>query len=500
MSAKLRSLIDYLKAPLRLWRRGRHLPARVQVTLLLAGAFSIVIAFAVWTVARATPAQNGGEADAEGRAVYERVHQLRTVDKDYAAARAIALEYLNAHPDRTVVRQLLEYEYAATLYAERDWPKALELLRGFVRDYGGSWANAASEDMMVDDALFISAVIQQHGGQREAAIDDYEAVVARYPDGNRADRALLQLGGLYQELGKTQLSRERYEQLAAGYPTSDCVDDAQFFLAGLSREEGNLRAAAEALMKLPDTWPNSEYAADALFWANRALIEEEGKVWNAGGVEPQADFARNASLVQANLQRLGKDYSTSTKLEDAYLDVINYYRHGAWWAAEQGDTSNREVARLAEAMIAALPNARKTLDAKTELALSIWREEPDRALALVEEVVAAGVAAGDETVRVGGMFSKGAILLKTGHPASARAVLEQIVDAPMVPVMAMECRLTLIGTYTFERDYEKAAELLAEIDARSVPAELTDDFEALKADIERGLDRTRAAKARTARG
>jgi hypothetical protein len=51
------------------------------------------------------------EAGEEGD-VYEKIHELRTVAKDYEAARALALQFFADHLEKDFLRHQVHYEYA----------------------------------------------------------------------------------------------------------------------------------------------------------------------------------------------------------------------------------------------------------------------------------------------------------------------------------------------------------------------------------------------------
>jgi len=216
MSAKLRSLIDYLKAPLRLWQRGRRLPARMQVTVLLAGLLSVALAFAVWKVARATPQEEGGgdptQVDPQGRAVYEQVHQLRTTGQP-GAARALALDYLNAHPEPTAARQLVHYEYAATFYAEERKDEALAAFEQVATGYGSLGLDPASPDCKVDNAQFFVGVLNTMLGHLSEAYAAYMIVYDTMPTADCAVDALRRANGVLRDQEKASMQE--------GVPTVD---------------------------------------------------------------------------------------------------------------------------------------------------------------------------------------------------------------------------------------------------------------------------------------
>ncbi len=339
MSAKLRSFIDYLRSSLRLWRRGRRLPARVQIVALVATAVFLAVAAVVWRAAWARP--DGGDGDADGRAVYEQVRAMRIAANElpretlpdgteqvspaaaeqFAAARAIATTYVEQYPTPTVVRQLVQYEYAVTFYCEDRPEEALAAFQGVVTANAGLGLDAADPDCKVDDAQFFVGWLHGGMGQWSEAYAAYMAVYDEMPSSNRVVEAMCSANSV--------LLEEEKSSVQDGIPTVDhgatIEANVQRLITEHPAQPGNLGAIVGLVDYFADrpSWNSAVTRAAALAkvteiveWAV-PLVDELRQSAEARG---DTDGRRDAACAKAQLLRRAQRCSEAS---DAYLWVYN---------------------------------------------------------------------------------------------------------------------------------------------------------------------------------
>jgi tol-pal system protein YbgF len=108
-----------------------------------------------------------------------------------------------------------EYEHALSLLNARDYDHASEALLAFL----ARWP----EDPNVEAALFWSGECYLAKGELLDAKERFEAVLARFPQGNKAPDALLELGVTADRLGNKETAKSYFERLAHDYPRSDAL-------------------------------------------------------------------------------------------------------------------------------------------------------------------------------------------------------------------------------------------------------------------------------------
>ena len=112
-----------------------------------------------------------------------------------------------------------DYDAALELHRAKSWDKAIEAFGTFLAKH------AASD--LADNALYWRGDAWLAKGDARRAVTDFEAVVARYPKGNKAPDALHGLVLAHQKLGETARADKAKQKLLSTYPASDAATRVQ---------------------------------------------------------------------------------------------------------------------------------------------------------------------------------------------------------------------------------------------------------------------------------
>ena len=330
MSAKLRSFIDYLKAPWRLWRRGRQLPARMQIAALVAGAVFVVAAVTVWTVARVRAQDEGGGGQTE--TVYDQVHRLR-LEKSFDAARELALDFLSSHPERDVQRQQVQFEYAKCFYDERRFAESLPEFQSLVSDYAEVALDMADPVVLVDDAKFYLGVTQTIAKQYAAAHQTLTELHERWPQSNCAVKSVQQAirVRIHEELDDWE-PRDG----AAGPSEIDNSETIETETAALASAYPDDPACAATLLDLLN------YHIKRAWWNDEAAVQRKDNIVRVvGWMQQAAPEAVQTSRATVELAKVVFDEDPGRAL--ALVDAARQK------ALAVGDASLRNDAEFAQA-------------------------------------------------------------------------------------------------------------------------------------------------------
>ncbi|HSG18790.1 MAG TPA: transglycosylase SLT domain-containing protein [Anaerolineae bacterium] len=110
------------------------------------------------------------------------------------------------------------------------------------------------------------AKIQARAGRTQAALDDYQAYLAEFPDGDDAPLAAWQSAALSHTLGYLTLARDRYQAFVQAYPEHKDAAQALFRAGYLSWQLDETGDAQETWQQTVDVYPEKEYGAAALLW------------------------------------------------------------------------------------------------------------------------------------------------------------------------------------------------------------------------------------------
>jgi TolA-binding protein len=444
MSAKLRSLIDYLKAPLRLWRRGRRLPARVQVTVLVAGLVSLAFALTVWTVARARPQDSGGGAT---ESVYDQVHRLRTVDKDYAAAQALAAQFLAAHTDTDIERQQVYFEYGLTLFDAQNWPAASAAFQALVAEYANTTLDRTAADFVVDDAAYYGAVTEHYHGDKALGIARYEAFLQSFPESNRWPKALLMLAGAHEQTGDLPGALPVFEQLVREFPDSEYAPEAQIHVGHILLGMKDYAGAAAAFEEIAQRWPDSKHVPTAIQFANRALIHQELSDWDLRNGAAATRTVDNSAAIESNVDALVSTHTDDPLVPGILLDLLNYQASRCALGSLPRAEADQHTVRIVEQMLALAPEARPTIRAKLDLATAVHGTNPGRAWTLVNEAATWAASQQDESLLNDAQFTTGRLLSQEGEWPAARAAWQELLSREQSPQFESEAKLVIALTY-----------------------------------------------------
>jgi TolA-binding protein len=472
MSAKLRSLIDYLKAPLRLWRRGRQLPARVQIAVLVVGAVSVVAGMTVWTVARVRAQDQGGGGPTES--VYDQVHRLRT-EKNYDAAQTVARDFLTAHLERDNERQMVYFEYGLTLFDAQKWPEAGAAFEALVAEYADTALDPTAPDFVVDDAQYYAAVTQHYHGDKARGIALYEAFLQSFPESNRRPKALLMLAGAREQTGDLPGALPVFEQLVREFPNSEYAPEAQIHVGQICLGNKEYAAAAAAFEAIQARWPESKHVPTAVQFANRALIHQELDNWDPQNSGPDARTIDNSTTIESNAAALVQARAQDPTCAGVLLDLLNYHSKRAWWNEVAVAAFPDKLRQVYGQMQVVAPGAPDTIRASLGIAHAIGRDDPNQAIALLDAARQDALTRGDASLYNDSEFVRAVLLSESGQHAQARQVWEGLLQRDQDPMFEGEVKLLLGCTYQGERNFDQA---LLEFQAVSDDARYPDSVRA----------------------
>lgn len=123
---------------------------------------------------------------------------------------------------------------------------------------------ALDPDQQYEAASKVAQVAFTDTAALTRAVDLFSAFVERYPEHERAASALKTLAMLTQQRGEMEGAVEQYQRLLARYPNSEQADEAQFMIGFIYEEYlGDLDRARSAYEKVIERFPESELAANA---------------------------------------------------------------------------------------------------------------------------------------------------------------------------------------------------------------------------------------------
>jgi outer membrane protein assembly factor BamD (BamD/ComL family) len=123
---------------------------------------------------------------------------------------------------------------------------------------------APTPDAELETALQAAREAARDSTRGEEAIALLQAFVKGHPQSPGAPEALRQLGMLRQQQGEVEAAVAEYERILASYPASDIADQAQFMIAFIKEDFlGDFDGARAAYQALIDNYPDSELVAQA---------------------------------------------------------------------------------------------------------------------------------------------------------------------------------------------------------------------------------------------
>lgn len=196
------------------------------------------------------------------------------------------------------------------------------------------------EDVQPEAELYSSAMVKLEGGNYRPAIEDLEAMEARYPYGRYSEQAQLELVYAYYRSNQPAAAKTAAARFIRLHPDHEHVDYA-YYLKGLTAFEENKGAFDQYLgtdkakndpgaardsftdfSTLLSRFPNSEYAADSrvrMVYLRNLLAKHEIHVANYY-------LSRNAWLAAANRGKyVVENYQLTPAIEAALNIMVQAY-------------------------------------------------------------------------------------------------------------------------------------------------------------------------------
>jgi len=192
------------------------------------------------------------------------------------------------------------------------------------------------EDVKPEAELYSSAMVKLEGGNYRPAIEDLEAMEARYPYGRYSEQAQLELVYAYYRSSQPAAAKTAAARFIRLHPDHEHVDYA-YYLKGLTAFEENKGAFDQYLgtdkakkdpgaardsftdfSTLLSRFPNSEYAADSrvrMVYLRNLLAKHEIHVANYY-------LSRNAWLAAANRGKYVVENYQLTPAVEAALNIM----------------------------------------------------------------------------------------------------------------------------------------------------------------------------------
>ena len=143
-------------------------------------------------------------------------------------------------------------------------------------------------------ASYYLALIDESGGDMDAAVAAYKQVVTLDPDSQLADDALWWQGRLLEQTDRATAAAIRYETLTAEYSRSEWAPEARFRLALLDYDGGRYEDAATAFADIADEAFGQERWR-GLLWQGKALSVDGERaaadaIWRTLDAEAPAEY------------------------------------------------------------------------------------------------------------------------------------------------------------------------------------------------------------------
>jgi len=163
-------------------------------------------------------------------------------------------------------------------------------------------------------AIFKDAKKYEVDDNKPMALKTYLEILKKYPDAKFADKAVYNVGILYDKIGKYEKAIEMLSSLPDKYPKSKLAPGALLFSAEISEKVYDFLNAVNLYLKFVEKYPRNKKAADSLYNA---------AVW----VEKWGEYRRSAELYM-------KYYNNYRKRKDRALILFfaadDYYKIEDW--------------------------------------------------------------------------------------------------------------------------------------------------------------------------
>jgi tetratricopeptide (TPR) repeat protein len=188
--------------------------------------------------------------------------------------------------------------------------------------------------------------------------------------------------------------------------------DAQSLKAHLLETVGRTQEAYDAYLTVY-AQAEGPRAVAALRAANLVLIGQERASESTGAV------VDNAAAIEANAQRLLAEHPGAVENLEVLLDLVNFHADRPRWNPGARASSKAKVVDTAGLMQSLAPDSALTVRATLQMAEAVRPDDPERALALVDQIVQRAASLDDEGLRLDAQFTKGRMLEDARRPDQA---------------------------------------------------------------------------------
>ncbi len=112
-------------------------------------------------------------------------------------------------------------------------------------------------------------------GQYEAAVAEYDRLIAAAPDSELGQRAFYNRGWCWFAQGKADQTLQDFSEFIAKHPQAALAPDMQFWVADHFAKQNDYVKAQENFLAIHKNYPASALADDALFMAGRAAYSRQ---------------------------------------------------------------------------------------------------------------------------------------------------------------------------------------------------------------------------------
>lgn len=459
MGRGARTLCRQVPQVLGMQRRAGRILVATLVAIAAAGVAWLVVLY--WS----PPAFAQGE---DWQSLCAQIRQLRGA-QDFVGARALAQQYLDAHPQLDPARQVIQYEDAATLYVEGRHAEALQAFQALPQAYAHLVLDPAETTAKVDDAQFFVGVLHDMRGERQAAYAAYMAVVDTWPGSNRAAESLkaanVRLHALEREAaegGIELLDNEsrilaNVERLITQFPDEPKAGAALLDLIGYYNARvswkpevaGGLADHLQTVLaEMRKFSAGQACLPTALQRVNKALMwQEHANCFQTGErVRPLADDD-HAKVVGENVASLMGDYSHTPECVEAVAQYAEYLLDRAWRGGTDGAALEEKMRTLHEFAQLTAPDTEQAWIVGAHLAGAVTRTDAARAALHWDGLIKEALEHSWATSAFNAELGKARALSLAGREADARVMWQQQLAAirdgssPLEPGSAIEAQI-----------------------------------------------------------
>lgn len=199
-----------------------------------------------------------------------------------------------------------------------------------------------------DEVLLSLAVELEADKNPQAAIQELNQLVAKYPESDLLPRGLSRLGQLKMQIEKWDEAANHYRQLIAKFPEHELAPSAQYHIGAAYFQKPDYNTAAKELSQLLTKWPQSEVAQHGRYLRGASYFHlkqypnavQDLKAYLATNpaeaeqkVEAQFTLAQAQSElkdyqnVAGTLQALLKDSPKTEKADQAHYELAFAYQN-----------------------------------------------------------------------------------------------------------------------------------------------------------------------------